>query len=75
MENIKEFKDIESDPVKNMQDTAVTNTMTDKTDPLPTITESEFNRKNIDALGNSIRVTDTDQDAGLESHFLTTELA
>lgn len=66
MENIKEFKDIESDPVKNMQDTAVTNTMTDKTDPLPTITESEFNRKNIDALGNCIRVTDTDQDAGLE---------
>ena len=30
------------------------------------ITESEFNRQNIDALGNRIRVTDKDEAAGLE---------
>ena len=30
------------------------------------ITESEFNRDNIDALGNRIRTTDKDEDAGLE---------
>jgi hypothetical protein len=30
------------------------------------ITESEFNRDNIDALGNRIRTTDKDEEAGLE---------
>jgi len=69
MTTIAESKDIKAEePTKVSEQPVVTPT---KNTPPNTIldtkvSESEFNRDNIDALGNSIRITDKDEAAGLE---------
>ena len=69
MSTITESKDIKAEePTRVSEQQVVTPT---KNTPPNTIldtkvSESEFNRDNIDALGNSIRITDKDEAAGLE---------
>jgi len=69
MTTIAESKDIKAEePTKVSEQPVVTPT---KNTPPNTIldtkvSESEFNRDNIDALGNRIRITDKDEAAGLE---------
>ena len=58
-------KDVEPTKVsEQLVDTVPDNTS--NTDSNTDITESEFTRDNIDALGNRIRITDKDETAGLE---------
>lgn len=69
MATIAESKDTKAEePTKASAQPVATTTPdnTSNTDSSTIVTESEFNRDNIDALGNRIRITDKDEAVGLE---------
>ena len=62
----KDTKDVEPTKVSEQPVDTTTPDNHSNTDSNTDITESEFNRDNIDALGNRIRITDKDEVSGLE---------
>lgn len=69
METITESRDtkvVEPTVASLKNETSVKPDTNSNTSSDTKISESEFNRDNIDALGNSIRITDKDESAGLE---------